>query len=42
MNVRSSPFGNGKDIPEANLQETQEKSQKDVELLDHFKDALCG
>lgn len=40
MDVRNSSFGNGNDIPEAKLQETQENSQKDVEPLDHFKNAL--
>ena len=37
MNVRNSSFGNGKDIPEAKLQETQENSQKDVERFRPFQ-----
>lgn len=40
MSVRNSAFRNGKDIPEAKPQETQAGSQKDVELLDHVKDAI--
>lgn len=33
-------FRNEKDIPEAKPQETQEGSEKDVELLDHVKDSI--
>lgn len=40
MSVRNSSFRNGKDIPEGKLQEMQAKSQKDVKVFDHAKDAI--
>ena len=40
MSVRNSSFRNEKDIPEAKPQETQEGSEKDMELLDHVKDSI--
>lgn len=40
MSVRNSSFRNGKDIPEGKLREMQAKSQKDVKVLDHAKDAI--